>query len=185
MLDGLRAIAEGRYEIEERHMLCSAIWREGVEVAKGFALNDAVVGKNGGTRLISLSLKINNSEKDSRYWADGLIFSTATGSTAYSLSAGGPIVHPSLPVTIITPVCPHALDSRPLVIPGASVIEVRSRPQGGEITLANDGVPLGAVLQGDVVRISGHARKARFIKLPGKPSYYDSWQERLRRGDKD
>ncbi|MDR2007258.1 MAG: NAD(+)/NADH kinase [Acidaminococcales bacterium] len=179
---GMKKIAAAQYEIEERCMLRSSVRRDGRVISDASALNDIVVGKGIQTKLIRLSVNINNSLKDSYYSADGIVFATATGSTAYSLSAGGPIVHPSLPVIIITPVSPHALFARPLVIPAASEITVKPAPPYNEITLANDGVTLTEILPGDVVKVESSRYKSKFIRFD-RVSYYDTWQERLRKGE--
>jgi NAD+ kinase len=163
-------------------MLRATVWRDGQLLADAAALNDIVIGKGVQTKLIRLSVNINGSLKDSYYSADGIVFATATGSTAYSLSAGGPIVHPSLPVIIITPVSPHALSTRPLVVPASSEIIVKPASPYNEITLANDGATLTAILPGDVVKVENSRYKSKFIRFD-RVSYYDTWQERLQKGE--
>lgn len=178
----LLKIFAGQYTIEERTMLQSSLWRSGKEIIKATALNDVVLTKGNQMRLIRLSVNINNSKCDSYYSADGIVFATATGSTAYSLSAGGPIVHPSLPVTIITPICPHALSTRPLVVPHDSEIVIKPLQPYSEIILANDGLTIAEVLPGDTVKIKMSEQKSKFIKLD-ESSYYDTWQQRLQKGE--
>ncbi|MDR3349283.1 MAG: NAD(+)/NADH kinase [Acidaminococcales bacterium] len=178
----IKKIAAAQYEIEERYMLRSSVRRDGRVISDASALNDIVISKGTQTKLIRLSVNINNSLKGSYYSADGIVFATATGSTAYSLSAGGPIVHPSLPAIIITPISPHALSVRPLVIPAASEIAIKPVPPYNEMTLANDGTTLTSVLPGDVVKVESSRYKSKFIRL-GSASYYDTWQERLQKGE--
>ncbi len=171
-----------QYDIEERCMLHSTVMRNGCLASEAQALNDVVLSKGNQARLVRLSVSIDNGRRDSYYSADGLVFSTATGSTAYSLSAGGPIVHPSLSVTVITPVCPHALHTRPLVVPGRDEITIQVQPPYSEIQLAADGVIVAHILPGDVVRVTHSELKCRFIKLADS-SYYDTWQQRLQKGE--
>lgn len=103
---------------------------------------------------------------------------TATGSTAYSLSAGGPLVHPSLDVTIITPICAHALYTRPLLIPMDRVIELNAIPPYEELLLSADGEIVASIAENDTVRIAKSPDKVTFIRLNGR-SYYETWQEKL------
>lgn len=182
MKKALVKIKAGQYEIEERSMLQSSLWRDGKKIREATALNDVVLVKGNQMRLIRLSVNINGSKRDSYYSADGIVFSTATGSTAYSLSAGGPIVHPSLAVTIITPICPHALSTRPLVVPADNEIVIKPLKPYSEIILANDGLTLAEVIPGDTVKIKTSEQKSKFIKL-NKESYYDTWQQRLQKGE--
>jgi NAD+ kinase len=182
MKAGLKKIAQGDYTVEERSMLRARVMRAGRVKAEGSALNDVVIGKGAHTKLSRLSVDINNSRKPSYYSADGLVFATATGSTAYSLSAGGPVVHPSLPVIIITPICPHGLFKRPLVIPADSEITVRPAPPFSEAHVAGDGVVLSDLAPEETVKIQTSDLKSKFIKFD-RTSYYDTWQERLRKGE--
>ncbi len=178
----LKKIYNMHYDIEERCMLHFTIMRNRSLVTQGSALNDVVLSKGNQARLVRLSLSIDGSKRDSSYSADGLVFATATGSTAYSLSAGGPIVHPLLNVTVITPVCPHALHTRPLVVPGKDEITLKAQPPYSEIQLAADGVIAAQILPGDVVRIKHSQLKSKFIKLADS-CYYDTWQQRLQKGE--
>ncbi len=182
MQNELRKIYNMQYDIVERCMLRSTVTREGQIISEASALNDVVLSKGIHARLVRLSVSINGSKHDSYYSADGLVFSTATGSTAYSLSAGGPIVHPSLSVTIITPISPHALHSRALVLPAEDEIVVKAHPPYNEIQLAADGVTVATILPEDIVRIGHSPLKSKFIKLDDS-SYYDTWQQRLQKGE--
>ena len=123
------------------------------------------------------SLKVNG-KRSGNYAADGIIMATATGSTAYSLSAGGPLVHPSLDVTIITPICAHALYTRPLLIPMDRVIELNAIPPYEELLLSADGEIVASIAENDTVRIAKSPDKVTFIRLNGR-SYYETWQEKL------
>ena len=143
------------------------------------ALNDMVVAKGHFSKLAHLELKING-KHSGIYAADGLIVATATGSTAYSLSAGGPMVHPSLDVSIITPICAHALYTRPLIIPGNNLIEITAVPPYEELLLSADGEIASAVAENDIIRIDKNPEPVRLIRLNGR-SYYETWQQKLMR----
>lgn len=178
----LLQIYKQEYSIEQRHMLQASVWRAGEVIAEANSLNDIVISRGVQNKLIRLAVKVDDSKESSYYSADGLIFATATGSTAYSLSAGGPIVYPTLPVTIITPVCPHALATRPLVIPMESEIVVKILPPYSEVLLSNDGIILTTVFSDDVIKIKRSALISKFIKFENY-SYYDTWQQRLQKGE--
>ena len=182
MKEVLGKIKTGQYEVEKRSMLQSALWRDGKKMHEATALNDVVLVKGSQMRLIRLSVNINSSKCDSYYSVDGLVFATATGSTAYSLSAGGPIVHPSLPVTIITPICPHALSTRPLIVPADSEIIIKPLKPYGEMILANDGITLAEIHPEDIIKIKISEQKSKFIKFDNA-TYYDTWQQRLQKGE--
>ena len=124
----MERILSGDYEIEDRRMLRTTL-RRGKTRAKNYdVLNDVVINKEAVARIIDLEIYIEGSHVTT-YKADGIILSTPTGSTAYSLSAGGPIVHPALPVTIITPICPHTLTNRPLVVSNEMKVEIKITTQ--------------------------------------------------------
>ena len=126
MFETIEAVLAGRHVVEPRLLLSSEVWREGVRLMEVVAFNDVSVNKGSEGSLIELEVQV-----DGRYVhdlrADGLIVASPTGSTAYALSAGGPIVHPGLAVLSLVPVCPHTLSNRPLIVPGDAVIEVLVR----------------------------------------------------------
>src|SRR5512136_2802265 len=134
--------------------LISPRWLLEARTAGGasFCLNDVVVTKGAMARMIELALGIDGQEV-ARLKADGLIVSTPTGSTAYSLSAGGPILHPQVPAIIVTPICPHTLSFRPLAVPSDSVVRVRLLTGGEEVYVSFDGQRGGAFVRNDVVEI--------------------------------
>ncbi len=134
----MERILSGDYEIEDRCMLKTTV-RRGKTRAKHYeVLNDVVINKEAEARIIDLEIYIEGSHVTT-YKADGIILSTPTGSTAYSLSAGGPIVHPALPVTIITPICPHTLTNRPLVVSNEMKVEIKITTQEPDTYLTLDG----------------------------------------------
>lgn len=173
----LQKLTVGAYELEERSQLQACVWRDGKILIDAHALNDMVVAKGHFSKLAHLSLQING-KRSGNYAADGIIMATATGSTAYSLSAGGPLVHPSLAVTIITPICAHSLSTRPLLIPMDDVIEVNATPPYEELLLSADGEIVASIAENDTVRICKSPDCVTFIRLNGR-NYYETWQEKL------
>src|SRR5262249_28452573 len=134
----LERVITGDFNIDKRMRLDTSVLRNGNCIATGSVLNDAVVNKSALARIIELECWIGK-QLVHRFRADGLIISTPTGSTAYSLSAGGPLVHPGLEAMLITPICPHALTNRPLVIPNDVTIELVLQTPREEVTLTLDG----------------------------------------------
>ena len=181
-------VLEGRFETEERALLDVELRRSGGEELRrsgGDAstfrvLNDAVVTKSARARIIQLTLEVDG-HLIARYRSDGLIISTPTGSTAYNLSAGGPIVHPMLPVVLLTPICPHALSVRPIVVPSSSRIEVALATQGEEVYLTLDGQEGTPLHHRDSVRVTRSAATARLVKVSSR-SFYDNLCSKLRWG---
>jgi NAD+ kinase len=173
---------EGRFDLDERMALeVRAVDGAGVPGTAHIALNDAVIHKGGAARVIRLRID-SSSEAVGSYSADGIILSTPTGSTAYSLSAGGPIVSPTVECIIATPICPHTLGVRPLVLPAGETvtIEVLSAPEELMLTLdGQDSERLGAG-QRVVVRRSAH--RVRLVRLPGQ-TFFSTLRRKLRWGD--
>ncbi len=146
-----------------------------------YALNDAVVHKGGFARLIAMRVWVDD-EEVGQYSADGIVLATATGSTAYSLSAGGPILVPGLDALIATPICPHTLAVRPVVVPAASriTVEILSRMEGILVTV--DGQTGGRLGAGDRVRVSKSPHPVRLIRLPDQ-NFFSVLRQKLRWGD--
>ena len=151
LAESVSRLRAGRFFLEDRLIVGAEVVREG-QVAEAFvALNDIVITKGAFARMLRLKLKING-QSAAAFPSDGLIISTPTGSTAYSLSAGGPVIDPSLAVLLLTPICAHSLFARPLVIGGEAQVEVEFSSTTNDLMLTADGQE-GAVLQnGDVVR---------------------------------
>ncbi len=162
----LAAVLRGDYQIRARSRLAVTCLKQGCEPQVDLVLNDAVITKGTAlARLIELEVLIDQKVIAS-YRSDGLIIATPTGSTAYNLSAGGPLVDPSVLAMIINPICPHTLTQRPLVLPDSAQVEVRLLPRE-EATLTLDG-QVGTSLQpGDAVRVTRSARPVRFVTVPG------------------
>ena len=161
----MERIISGDYEVEERQMLLTSIRRGKKNIGKYEVLNDVVINKGAVARIIDLAIYIEGSHVTT-YRADGIILSTPTGSTAYSLSAGGPIVHPKIPVTIITPICPHTLTNRPLVVSSEMKVEIKAITQEPDTYLTLDG-QIGVRLKtGDVVEVKRTDTSVKLIKSP-------------------
>lgn len=172
----LERILEEKNEIEERMMLSVSLERKGETVSCHKVLNDAVI-KGENARLVRLETKINK-EYVTTYRADGLIIATPTGSTAYSLSAAGPILYPTIHSIIVAPICPFNLTNRPVVIPDWMTVDVTVSPGQANVELILDGqvdVPLES---GDIIRIKRADTSVYLIKYEGK-SYFDILRERL------
>ena len=142
-----------------------------------YCLNDAVITKGAVSRMIELVLGIDGRDV-ATFKADGLIVSTPTGSTAYSLSAGGPIVHPRVPAIVVTPICPHTLSFRPLAVPAASSVSVRLLTGGEEVFLTLDGQRGRAMAANDTVELRKAPFELQLVTSP-KRSYYDLVKEKL------
>lgn len=173
-------VLEGDFAIEERPLLDVELERNGGDGASYRVFNDAVVTKGALARIIEMMLLVDGNLV-ARFRADGLIIATPSGSTAYNLSAGGPIVHPLLPVVLLTPICPHALTLRPVVVPSSGRVEVRLASDGEEVFLTLDGQEGTSLAHGDTVAVCRSQRTARLIKV-GDLTFYDSLRGKLRWG---
>ena len=173
-------LLEGRFAIEERSLFDVELRRNGGVPSTLRVLNDAVITKSALARIIELTLRVEG-HLIARFRADGLIISTPTGSTAYNLSAGGPVLNPLLPVAVLTPICPHALSLRPIVVPDAGPIEVTLETQAEEVYLTLDGQEGTSLGFRDTVRISRSAAKVQLAKVSER-SFYNSLRGKLRWG---
>jgi NAD+ kinase len=188
----LLEVLDGRYEIEERPLLDVELVRaaNGRRSERGGGgakprqawrvVNDAVMMKGALSRIIELSLRVDGNLV-ARFRADGIIVSSPTGSTAYNLSAGGPIVHPLLPVVLLTPICPHALTLRPLVVPSSATVELTLETDQEEVYLTLDGQEGASVSMRDTICVSRSERVSRLVKVSGR-TFYDSLRGKLRWG---
>jgi NAD+ kinase len=177
----LERVFANDFVLDERLMLRTHIHRPGETIAQGAVLNDVVINKGTLARMIELRIAIQG-RFVTNMRGDGLIISSPTGSTAYSLSAGGPIIDPAVQSLILTPICPHTLTHRPLIVPGNTEIEVTltSRDDGAMATL--DGQVGVAIAQGDTVVIQTSEQRTRLIRFP-ESNYYDVLREKLKWGD--
>lgn len=176
-------VLKGAYEIEERFLFDVELVRANGAVAPFQAFNDAVIAKSALAHIIELELLIDG-RLVAHFRADGLIISTPNGSTAYNLSAGGPIVAPTLPVAVLTPICPHALSLRPIVVPDRGTIEVVLETQQEEVFLTVDGREGSSIGYHDRVRVSRAAEPVKLVRLRDR-TFYDSLRRKLKWGGLD
>ncbi|MBH0206211.1 MAG: NAD(+)/NADH kinase [Nitrospiraceae bacterium] len=169
------------FTLDERLMLQTHVHRHGETVARGIVLNDVVISKGTLARMIELKIAIQG-QFVTNLRADGLIVATPTGSTAYSMSAGGPIINPAVQSLILTPISPHTLTHRPLIVPGNAEIEVTltSKDEGAMATL--DGQVGIAMTQGDTAVIQASEHRTKLIRFP-ESHYYEVLREKLKWGD--
>lgn len=163
-------------------MLEARVYRRGKWIERSSALNDAVVTKGAFARLIFLETYVNN-EYVATYPTDGLIIASPTGSTAYSLSAGGPLVSPELELMLVTPICPHSLWARPLVIGADEEIKINVNSQNEEVMLTMDGQYGFRLEQNDTVVVTKSPFRAKFIRLKNRSFYY-LLRKKLSEGEK-
>ena len=171
----------GRSSMSERVMLQVELLRGETVLDRQHVLNDAVVNKSALARMIELELSIDG-DFVCRYRADGLVLATPTGSTAYSLSAGGPIVHPSVEAFIITPICPHTLSDRPIVVDDKCCVELSVAGPAESVYLTLDGQKGIPMQSGDKVRIVRAEERLKLIQ-PKRKSYYEILRSKLKWGE--
>ena len=176
----LAKVLRGDFVVEERSLFAVELVRRHRVVARYRAFNDAVINKSALARIIELRLEVGGALV-ARYRSDGLIVSTPSGSTAYNLSAGGPIIDPALRVAVLTPICPHALALRPIVVPDTTSIEVTLETEREEVFLTVDGQEGTALQPGDTVKIRRSKATVRLVRASGR-SFYDSLREKLKWG---
>lgn len=178
----LDAAVNGTAEIEQRMMLRVVIDAEGHQVAERVVLNDVVVTQGALSRIIELSVAVDG-EFMMRVKADGLIIASPTGTTAYNLSAGGPIVHPRVDGLTITPIAPHTLTNRPVVVPGSSEIRIEPliRDEQSEVFATFDGQSLHELAQGHVVSVRRADKPLRLVRASAR-GYFQVLREKLRWG---
>jgi NAD+ kinase len=180
LFDALASAVDGTAGIDERRMLRSRTLRRSATFDEQIVLNDVVITKSALSGILDLSVSVGD-QFVARFRADGLIVATATGSTAYNLSAGGPIVHPVVNAVVLTPIAPHALTNRPIVLPDSAAIhiqpELATRPT---VAFASfDGQTGFKLEQGDEVIVEAASRSLRMIRAEARP-YFAVLREKLR-----
>lgn len=171
MLTVLQRVLQGDYHVQERMMLSGEIHRGEERVHGPFlALNDIVINKGALAQVVRLETRVDD-RLVSNYLADGIIFSTPTGSTAYGLAAGGPIVEPCTEVILVAPICPHILTNRPLVISGDSTVECTLLVSREAVFVTIDGQEGFPLQRGDRIRVSRSAQGARLVQCASKDFY--------------
>jgi NAD+ kinase len=180
----LEAVIGGTATYDERLMLSATATLRGKKDETRVVLNDVVFTKGALSRMIELSVSVSG-RFVTCVKADGLIIASATGSTAYNLAAGGPIVHPSVDALVLTPIAPHTLTNRPVVIPADTEVEVRPEsPDGSEdVFVTYDGQYGYAVHQGDVIRVRKAKQVLRLVKAPAR-GYFELLREKLKWGER-
>jgi len=173
----LEKLHQGKYFLDERMMLSCIVKRKKEEIKKFTALNDVVIGKGAFARIICLATYVNNDYVNT-YSADGLVIATSTGSTAYSLSAGGPIVNPNINSIILTPICPHTLSARPLIISENDQVKLKLASSEEEVMITIDGQEGFILKSNDEVIIKKSCHKAQLITFKEK-SFYAILREKL------
>lgn len=180
LLKSLEEIFAGNYEIEERSMLSAEVFRDNQKISKYLGLNDIVIGKGIMAKISNFDLIINGINV-STIKADGIIISTPTGSTAYNLSAGGPILYPTLKGLVFTPICPHTLSVRPLVLPDNFTVDIVISSHAKDIFLTVDGQIGFALKKNDIVRMK-IAQEKTYIVAPLGRDYFKILREKLKWG---
>ena len=177
----LENVLAGQYVYDDRRMLRAVIRRPGQPDAVGDVLNDVVVTKAVVSRIIELEVTVDGVFV-SAFRADGLIVSSPTGSTAYNLAAGGPILHPSLPAVVLTPICPHMLTNRPVVVRDEGVIEVRLHGEDVDVHITLDGQRGFPMTSADSLTVTRSPRTLRLVKAAGR-DYYEVLRTKLKWGE--
>lgn len=178
----LEEIFSNKHRVSERVMIQAEIVRGGQVIRRQIALNDAVLNKAALARIMDLELRVDG-EYVTTYKADGLILSTPTGSTAYSLAAGGPIVYPIVEAFVLTPICPHTLTNRPLVIPDGAKIEIDFKAEDDAVFLTLDGQVGIELIRGDHIVIQKAPEKLYLVR-PAKKTYFEILRNKLKWGER-
>jgi len=176
--EAAKALATGDYRVDERTLLQGSIERKGKTIFSNLGLNDLVVTRGERSRLIRVDVFIGETHL-TEYNADGLVIATSTGSTAYSLSAGGPIVVPGSAVFVVTPICPHVLTNRSVIVPQSSTLWLKSRIPAQRLSISIDGQESIHLQPGDVVAVRA-AREKLPLLLPKNLTFADILGTKLR-----
>jgi NAD+ kinase len=182
LFPALEAVLKDEYAVSRRRMLSAQVRRVGASMREFEALNDFVINKTAASRIVELETFVNG-EYVATYRADGLIMASPTGSTAYCLSAGGPILYPTLPALVVIPICPHTLTNRPLVLPDSATIEVVQRSSTEDVHLTVDGQVDVGLQPRDVVVVRRSAHVITLVKSP-KLNYFELLRTKLRWGER-
>jgi NAD+ kinase len=180
LIAAMQTVSEGRYRVASRQRLRVEILRGGQVIARHDVLNDVVINKSALARILDIHVEVDGTFM-TVFKADGLIVSTPTGSTAYSLSAGGPIVDPTVGSMLLSPICPHTLTNRPVVLPDRSVVEVGLDHNHGNVYVTIDGQVGSPFLPGDRIRIRKSRHPVRLVELPQK-DYFAVLRQKLKWG---
>ena len=174
--EALVPIIAGDYIEERRTMLVGDVWRDEVSIFEGFAMNDVVVSRGAAASMVELKVDIGD-EFVANFRSDGLIIGSPTGSTAYALSAGGPILHPGIAGWVLVPIAPHDLSNRPIVLPDTGEISIEI-VAARDASVSFDMQSLASLLHGDRIRVRRSANQVRFLHPQGW-SYYATLRRKL------
>ncbi|PIP37794.1 MAG: NAD(+) kinase [Desulfobacterales bacterium CG07_land_8_20_14_0_80_52_14] len=178
LFPAMEAVLKGGFSVERRMQLQVCVYREKRVLAQKTVLNDVVVNKGALARLAHIKTFIDDGYLTT-YSADGLIVATPTGSTAYSLAAGGPIIHPAVPAMVMTPICPFTLTNRPLIIPDTSCITIQLAKRATHVMVTFDGQAGIEIYEEDKIVVKKAPYTVAMIALPGQ-RYYDLLKNKLR-----
>ncbi|MBI4256307.1 MAG: NAD(+)/NADH kinase [Candidatus Rokubacteria bacterium] len=181
MFPALEAWLAGRMAIDERMMLRARVLRGGQAIGEYAALNDVVITKSAMSRIVNLSVSVEG-QYATAYRADGLIISTPTGSTAYSLSAGGPILFPAMDAIVLTPICSHTLTNRPIVLPAGQRVEVTLLTDQ-EVMVTVDGQVGLNLREGDTVEVRQATARIRLVRFP-QQGFFSVLRTKLKWGER-
>jgi NAD+ kinase len=174
--EALAPMIAGDYEEEHRTMLEGGVWRDEAVIFESFAMNDVVVSRGAAASMVEIKVDIGD-EFVANFRSDGLIIGSPTGSTAYALSAGGPILHPGIAGWVLVPIAPHDLSNRPIVLPDTGEIGIEI-VTGRDVSVSFDMQSLASLLHGDRVRVRRSAKQVRFLHPRGW-SYYATLRRKL------
>ena len=180
LYSALESILAGNYRLDKRVMLAVELMRGDESVARNRVLNDVVINKSALARIIEIEAYLSQQFVNS-FRADGLIVSTPTGSTAYNLSAGGPVIFPSMNAVVITPICPFTLSNRPIVVPDNSIIELRLKTDQEDVALTLDG-QVGLPLKVEDRVVINKSKTTFNLVQPMNRNYFDVLRDKLRWG---
>ena len=181
-LETMRAMFDGRLKVESRMKLSCRLYRDDALILEDEVLNDVVINKSALAKIAAHETWLDGAFV-ANYLADGVIFSSPTGSTAYSLSAGGPIVHPSVDCVVITPICPHALTQRSIVVPGDQVLKVRLTSHLQDVYLTVDGQVGHPLQRGDRIEVEKSPHRLLLVRNP-RLDYFAILRQKLHWGER-
>jgi NAD+ kinase len=181
-VDALGRVFAGNVRIESRMKLECRLFRDGQQIMIDEVLNDVVINKSGVAKISSHETWLDGT-LITTYLADGVILATPTGSTAYSLSAGGPIVHPSIDAVIVTPICPHSLTQRPIVVPGDQLVKMVFTGESSEVYLTIDGQVGQPLKTGDYIEVQKSVNRVLLVRNP-EIDYFGILRQKLRWGER-
>lgn len=182
LVTALEAFLQGKCKVDGRMKLSCRLVRAGKEVLRDEVLNDVVINKGALARIADHDAYVDN-EYVATYKSDGVIVATPTGSTAYSMSAGGPIVHPSLDGIVLSPICPHALTQRPIVIPSDEKLRIVLTSEVADVYLTLDGQAGHALQQGDEVWVQRSQNQVHLVRNPSA-GYFSILRQKLHWGER-